>query len=130
MEKLKFSVGVQPEQPVRRQRLGPGPCEVYGCPRHAHVFTGVWNCRYHHGKSGAALAQITLTLRNHAKEFDWYEHMLNATPVDFLVGDVARKAPAILDVLSNENFSTYKARVKLRIATLLAPKSRLLEVAP
>jgi len=130
MEKLKFSIGAKSEQPVRKSRQGFGPCEVYGCPREGHIHTGVWNCRYHHGRGGSALAQITLTLRTHAREFDWYEHMLNATPVDFMVGDVARKAPPILEVLSSENFSVYKARVKLRIATLLAPKSRLLEVAP
>jgi hypothetical protein len=127
MEKLNFQLGVQEEKPVRT-RQGHDSCEVYGCPRAGHIHSGVWNCRYHHGKGGSSLAQITLTLKNHAREFDWYEHMLNATQVDFLVGDIARKAPTELRVLPNENFKNYCERVKRHIDILLIPKSRLQEV--
>ena len=103
-------------------------CSVYGCPRKGQIYTTVWNCRYHAGKGGSSLAHITLTLRNHAKEFDWYERILDATPVDFLIGDIAKKAPDDLRVLPNEDFKTYRDRVKRHIDILLIPKSRLQEV--
>lgn len=122
--KFKFTTD-EPENPTQVRN---GHCVVYGCPRNGHVHSGVWNCRYHHGRSGASLAQITMTLRNHAKEFDWYEYLLDATPVDFLVGDIARKAPDELRVLPNENFKTYRERVERHIDILLIPKSRLQEI--
>jgi hypothetical protein len=125
--KFKFDVDEQQESQPQNNR---GHCAVYGCPRKGQIYTTVWNCRYHFGKSGASLAQITLTLRNHAKEIDWYEHLLAATPVDFLVEDIAKKAPSILEVLPNENFKNYRIRVESHIENLLMPKSRLLEVAP
>jgi len=128
MEKLNFSLNPQEEKPAQRVRYGLGPCEVYGCPRPGHIHTGVWNCRYHHGKRGAALAQITLALKNHAQEFDWYEHLLNATRVDFLVGDIAKNAPYELRVFPNEDFKKYFERVKRHIEILLIPKSRLQEI--
>ena len=128
--KFDFKLSEDREEQPTRSKLGFGPCEVYGCPRAGHIRTGMLNCRYHHGKSGASLAQITMVLKNHAKEFDWYEHMLNVTHVDFLVGDVARKAPGGLEVLPNENFQAYRARINQHTEDLLMPKSRLLEVAP
>lgn len=128
MEKLNFSLEPHEEKPTHRTKMGFGPCEVYGCPRDGVINIGVRNCRYHHGKSGSSLAQITMTLRNHSRDFDWYDHLLTRTPVDFLVGDVAKYAPEHLRVLPNENFKTYKDRIKQHIEILLIPKSRLQEV--
>lgn len=104
-------------------------CSVYGCPRKGQIYTTVWNCRYHAGKGGSSLAHVTLMLRNHAQEFNWYEHVLTATPVDFLIGDIAKKAPDDLRVLPNEDFRKYRDRVERHIDILLIPKSRLQEVA-
>lgn len=127
MEKFKFSADPQEEKPVQRTRQGHGKCEVFGCPRDGHIHTGQWNCRYHFGKSGSSLARITMTLRNHEKEFDWYEHVLNATVTDFGMGDIAGDAPAGLRVWKDETLKDYKTRMQIYFDDLLAPKSRIAE---
>lgn len=124
----KFNFKFDTDEPQESAQPNRGHCAVYGCPRKGQVLTTVWNCRYHAGKGGSSLAHVTLTLRNHAQEFDWYEHVLNATPVDFLIGDIAKKAPEDLRVLPNENFKTYKDRVERHIELLLIPRSRLQEI--
>lgn len=129
MEKFKFSVNAEQEQPVQRTRLGHGKCEVYGCPRDGHIQTGVWSCRYHFGKSGVSLARITMTLRNHEKEFDWFERMLNTTVVDFAMG-IAANAPDGMSPLQNETLAAYKARIGRYIDDLFVPKNRSSEIAP
>lgn len=128
MQKFKFDLNkAEPDKPTTAHG---SHCSVYGCPREGQIKTASWSCRYHHGKSGSNLNRITLVLKNHAREIDWHEYLLRTTPVDFLVGDVARKAPDGLRVLPNETYKAYRARVALHIETLLMPKSRLLEVAP
>ena len=122
--KFKFDL----EEPANAAQQRHGHCEVYGCPRKASIYTPTANCRYHHGKSGSSLAHITMMLRNHSTDFDWWEYVLAATPVDFLVGDIAKKAPDNLRVFPNEDFKTYKARIKRHVEILLIPKSRLQEV--
>jgi hypothetical protein len=123
MEKFDFTTATEPqEKEIKRTRQGHGPCEVHGCPRAGHIYTGGWNCRYHHGKSGSSLARITMVLRNHEQEIDWYEHVLNATGVDFAVGDIAKQAPYGLAVARNETWSEYKMRVMSHVDDLLKPK--------
>lgn len=130
MGKFNFNIDTPEEKPAPRTRLGHGRCEVYGCPRDGHIYTGQWNCRYHHGMGGHSLSRITLALKNHEREFDWYEHMLNATVTDFGMGVVAKHSPSGLHVLPDETLVAYRLRVKHHIDNLLAPQSRLLEVAP
>ena len=126
MAKFEYKPNDLQDSPAQASR---GHCAVYGCPRKGQIYTTVWNCRYHAGKGGSSLAHVTLMLRNHAQEFDWYEHILAATPVDFLIGDIAKKAPDDLCVLLNEDFRKYRDRVERHIDILLIPKSRLQEVA-
>lgn len=125
MEKLNFQLGVQEEKPAQRTRQGHGHCEVYGCPRDGHIHTGQWNCRYHHGKTGQSLSRITLALKNHEREINWYEHVLNATVVDYAMGDVAKHAPLGLHPLPDETLVVYRVRMKQHIDDLLEPKSRI-----
>lgn len=127
MNKFDFSKLSQEEKPAPRQSLSSGKCEVYGCPWDATIFTAGWNCRYHHGKSGASLARITLILRTHPEDFHWYEFVLTRTPVDFLMGEVAGKAPEHLRVFDKETFWNYKARMKKHVDGLLEAKSRVQE---
>lgn len=126
VHKLKFELDAPEDKPRDKQ----GRCEVYGCPWDGQIYTGGWNCRYHHGKSGSSLAHITLTLRNHPKDFHWYEFVLTRTLVDFAMGEVQKKAPPHLRVLPNETLRDYRNRMKKHIDDLLQVKSRLLEVAP
>lgn len=105
-------------EPVRSNG-GHGPCEVYGCPKEGHIYTGKWNCRYHHGKSGERLARITSILNNHEYLFKWHEKLLQSTIVDFDIGDIANRAPRGLEVLNGELYVPYKARIKEKIEKLL-----------
>lgn len=102
-----------------RSNGGHGPCEVYGCPKEGHIYTGKWNCRYHHGVSGDHLAKITSVLNNHEFAFKWHEKLLQSTIVDSDIGDIARRAPRGLEVLKNENYVTYKARIFKQIENML-----------
>lgn len=126
----KFEYNPATEVNEQKPTKHNGHCEVYGCPWEGHIMINGWNCRYHHGKNGSSLARITLALRNHAADFRWYEFVMSRTPVDFLVGDVAKMAPEELQVLPSENFKAYKARMKNHVESLFEAKSRLLEVAP
>lgn len=129
MEKLNFNLERHEDTPAQRTKLGHGRCEVFGCPRDGHIYTGQWNCRYHHAVAGQSLSRITLALKNHEREFSWYEHVLNATVTDFGMGIIAKHAPPGLGVLPDETLNSYKLRMKKHIDDLLIPKSRLLEVA-
>jgi len=103
----------------KRDRYDSSHCEVFGCPSAGHIFTNNWNCRYHHGKSGASLARITLVLKTHTGEISWYERLLNMNAVDFAMGDVKKNAPGGLEVQQKEDWKEYRARIFLHIDNLL-----------
>jgi len=130
VHKLNFNLDTPEDKAAPRARQGHSKCEVYGCPWDGQIYTGGWNCRYHHGKGGSSLTRITLALKNHTRDFRWYEFILNRTLVDFVIGDIEKKAPDHLRVLPNETFKDYRERMKKHIDGLLEVKSRLLEVAP
>lgn len=120
MEKYKFNRSTKNndhEEP--RKTSGHGDCEIYGCPKEGHIYTGKWNCRYHHGKSGESLARITTILNNHEFLFKWHEKLLQSTFVDWDIGDIAKRAPRGLEVLNGENYVPYKARISQQIEKLL-----------
>ena len=124
MGKFEYTPDTQEPKPVKQNRTTHGQCDVYGCPRAGHIHTSNWNCRYHHGKNGAALARITLVLKNHGREFDWYERLLNATMVDFAMGDITKDAPYGLEPHKDEVLKQYRVRVKRRIDELLDPYTK------
>lgn len=127
MKKFDFNAEdlEQEKNPAPRGRLVHGRCEVYGCPRDGHIYTSSWNCRYHAGKHGSNLAHITMILKNHGKEFDWYEHVLNATVTDFGMGEIAKQAPYGLEVHANESLKEYKSRMREHINGLLGVMEKI-----
>jgi hypothetical protein len=120
MEKLDFTATDEQQEKPRHSKYDSSHCAVYGCPRAGHIFTNNWNCRYHFGKPGESLARITLTLKNHAKDFDWCEWLLNQNAVDFAMNDIQKKAPYHLEVKPKETWKEYKVRVLLHIENLLS----------
>lgn len=116
------------ENPVddRTDKNLHGKCEAWGCNRWGHVHTGKWHCRYHfacHGKNIAdQLSHVTLILKNHEPEFNWYEHLLCSNEVDFVCGDLKRRAPIGMEVEADETFRQYRDRIERVINALLAVK--------
>ena len=103
-----------------KRPLGLRNCDVYGCPRQAHIYTGAANCRYHYNKAGKNLGHITMMLNNHAAEVDWYEKLLTATTVDF--PQVKHDAHPNMPVLAGEELPAYKKRMAAYIEELLSGK--------
>lgn len=103
-----------------------GKCEVWGCNRWGHVHTGKWHCRYHwacHGKNIAEqLNHVTLILKNHGTEINWYENLLSSSEVDWVCDDLSRHAPHGMEPEPKEKFSVYRNRIELKINSLLAFK--------
>lgn len=108
---------VAPEK--KKREPGIHACEVYGCNRNGHILTTNWNCRYHYAKSGESLSRISMILNNHKADFDWYERVLSFCPVDFVLGEVSKRAPYGLEVGEQEKFSDYKDRMRIHIENLL-----------
>lgn len=121
---FKFNSDNLEEQPKPVQ-LGHGKCAVFGCPRSGHINTGVWNCRYHWNKNGDQLSFITMKLKNHEAEINWYEKLITATVVDYAVKDVHKKALNGLEPLQAETFQDYRERITSHINKLLSmPESQ------
>ena len=139
----KFQMTKQ-DVPVNQKKEGMDRrCAIYGCPRMGTLYSGNWNCRYHYGVSGERLAKVTARIKNHELEIDWYEHILQSTVVDYLMGEVdcselqqtegdkgnqwvkKRKllilAPDGMQPLPQEEFSDYRKRMAKYIGTLLSP---------
>lgn len=92
-------------------------CEVYGCPRIATIKTGNWNCRYHHGRSGEVVNGVTLLLKNHEAEINWYEKVMKMPyhEYDILKGN----APASMQVQAGEDLIKYRVSTEKYIKDLL-----------
>lgn len=103
-----------------------GKCTAWGCNRMGHIHTGKWHCRYHwacHGKNIAEqLSHVTLILKNHEPEINWYEHLLYSSEVDFICGDLKKRTPVGMEVESTETFKEYRGRIEMVINALLAIK--------
>lgn len=103
-----------------------GKCEVWGCNRWGHVNAGKWHCRYHwacHGKNIAEqLNHVTLILKNHEPEINWYEILLSSSEVDWVCDDLKKRAPYGMEPEPEEKFRIYRHRIELRINSLLAFK--------
>lgn len=106
-------------KPEKRQQLGLGKCEVYGCPRDGHIKAESWNCRYHHNRAGKNLAGITSKLIHHESDVNWYEKVLQATIVDYNEGSLVARAPINMRPEEGEIFVDYRERMKLHINNLL-----------
>ena len=103
----------------KETQSGIGRCEVHGCPMPGHIKTGNWNCRYHFGKEGESLGRITAILKNHPKEFDWYETILSGPLVDFEMGKLHGQEPRGFEIGQMESFAHYKKRIEAKISNKL-----------
>jgi hypothetical protein len=107
----------QPEKKVNDM------CEAFGCPRKAQVNTGHWNCRYHSGRNVNVLANITMLLKNHEREIDWYEKVLNMAYHEF---DILKgNAPPPMMHLAGEDLIKYRVRMAGYINGLLKHPDRV-----
>lgn len=117
------SKAVDDDEEVKRQtKGGHGKCEVFGCQRMGQIHTTNWNCRYHHGRRGDTLADITMLLRNHEREINWYEKVLNMAYHEFEI--MTDNAPTGLQPLQNEKLPAYRVRMGQVIKKLLIDPSR------
>lgn len=103
-----------------------GKCEAWGCTRMGHIHTGIWSCRYHfacHGENIAEqLSHVTLVLKNHEPEINWYEKLLCFTETEFVCRDLKHLAPVGMEVGIGESFRDYRDRVEKVINGLLYVK--------
>jgi len=103
-----------------------GKCEAWGCNRMGHVHTGKWHCRYHfacHGKNIAEqLSHVTLILKNHEPEINWYEKLLGENDVEWVCGDLKKRIPVGMEAGKDESFKAYRDRIELHINALLSCK--------
>lgn len=105
---FKISNEKQPEQKTSND-TGKHNCEVFGCPRLATIKMAHWNCRYHNLRAGNKLDGITLILKNHEREIDWYEKVLN---MPFHEYDLLKdNAPPTMKYHLNEELIPYRARI-------------------
>ena len=103
-----------------------GPCVAWGCNRMGHVHTGKWHCRYHfacHGKNIAdQLSHVTIILKNHEPEVNWYEVLLSSSEVDWVCDGLGKRAPVGMEPSNGETFRQYRERIETHINSLLAFK--------
>ena len=123
-KKFEYRPDQGADEEVKRQtKNGHGPCEVFGCIRMGHIHTTNWNCRYHHGRKGESLSNITMLIKNHEREINWYEKVLNMAYHEFKI--MAGNAPANMLPIASEELPAYKLRMSLHITQLLADPDRL-----
>jgi hypothetical protein len=123
MAKYNFKVSneKQPENKISND-TGKHECEVFGCPRLATIKTSHWNCRYHNLRAGNSLDGITLTLKTHEREINWYEKVLNMPFHEFDIFE--GNAPRTMAINENEDLIKYRARMQKYISDLLANPTR------
>lgn len=107
--KFNYDKSEKHDEDKKSSETGIHPCEVYGCPRIATIKTNHWNCRYHNLRSGKSLDGITLILKTHEREIDWYEKVINMPYHEY---DLL-KANAPLKMMHNQNEDLIKYRVRM-----------------
>lgn len=124
VSKTKFKYEPSEKQPEQKLNdTGKHQCEVFGCPRLATIKTNHWNCRYHNLRSGDSLDGITLILKNHEREINWHEKVMNMAyhEYDIMKGN----APENMRHLVNEDLIKYRVRMQQYITTLFKHPARL-----
>jgi hypothetical protein len=103
-----------------------GKCTVWGCTRWGNVYAGKWHCRYHWACHGddlvGQLAHVSKILANHEPEINWLETLQASNEVDWLCLGLKDKVPHGMECLQGEDFKTYRKRIEIHIAGLLAYK--------
>jgi hypothetical protein len=117
MAKFNFKAPIE-EQPEKSNssETGKHQCEVFGCPRLATIKIGNWNCRYHNLRAANALDGITLVLKNHEREINWYEKVLN---MPFHEYDLFKNnAPSTMLPHANEDLIQYRKRISQYVSDM------------
>jgi hypothetical protein len=120
--KFNYDPAEKQEEQKRNNDTGKHECEVFGCPRLATIKTNHWNCRYHNLRAGNSLDGITLTLKTHEREINWYEKVLNMPFHDY--DKFKGNAPKTMIHELNEDLIKYRARMQKYISDLLANPTR------
>ena len=132
----KFKSDEPEKQEYRKDKNGHGKCEAWGCTRWGHDYSGKWHCRYHwacHGENiGKQLAHVSMILKNHEAEINWYEFVLQSSFVDYECGVIdctlpgqekkrtpLSSAPETMLPEDGEKFSEYRKRITIYINHLL-----------
>jgi len=114
--------------PTENQRVqktsndtGEHDCHAFGCPRLATIKTEYWNCRYHNLRSGESLDHITMLLKNHEREINWLEKVINMPYHEF----EHCNAPVGMEAAQGESLPDYRRRMSKQINDLLKnPKNK------
>lgn len=112
----------QPENKTSND-TGIHECSVFGCQRIATIKTSHWNCRYHNLRAGNKLDGITIIIKNHEREINWYEKVLN---MPFHEYDILKNnAPAAMLPIANEDLIQYRKRITQYISNMFKHPDRL-----
>lgn len=113
---FKAPAAKEPDQKTP-SNTGNHNCSVFGCPRIATIKMGNWNCRYHNLRAGNMLDGITLVLKNHEREIDWYEKVLNMPYHEYNI--FKGNAPTLMLHHADEELTAYRKRMAQYITGLL-----------
>lgn len=93
-------ISLSAKPPVEKHDADDRTCMAHGCPRIATINSeGRWICRYHKGKAAKDWNHITLKLRNHEREVNWFEWLQQSTFTDYeeKTGRDGKKYPGTVD---------------------------------
>ena len=125
MAKFNFKIPTNTtKEPYEEKYNGKHACAIFGCPRIATIeINNRWNCRYHNLRADNSLDGITLILKNHEREINWYETVLNMPyhKYDELKGN----APAAMLHLNGEDLIKYRVRMANYISELFKHPNRI-----
>jgi len=125
MAKYNFKAPTKSQPESHEEKYnGKHPCIIFGCPRIATIeINNHWNCRYHNLRAGSMLDGITLILKNHEREINWYEKVINMAyhEYDVLKGN----APASMMHLPNEDLIKYRVRMAQYISLMFKHPDRM-----
>jgi len=115
-------ISLTAKQPEKNTEAHDHSCLAHGCPRIPTItHEGRKICRYHYGRAAKDWGYISMTLNNHKCEIDWYEKMLYASIVDFIVRKLDTY-PESLKPRVGEDFFDYRRRLWADLSEILYPK--------
>lgn len=129
VSKTKFQYSKTEKSETQEERYnGKHQCVIFGCPRIATIeVNNHWNCRYHNLRAGNALDGITMILKNHEREINWYEKVLTMAYHEY--DEMKGNAPASMFHLVNEELIKYRVRMQEYITTLFKHPARMKIIA-
>ena len=125
VSKTKFQYSKTEKSETQEERYnGKHQCVIFGCPRIATIeVNNHWNCQYHNLRAGNALDGITMILKNHEREINWYEKVLTMAYHEY--DTMKDNSPALMLHRENENLIQYRVRMQEYITTLFKHPARM-----